>query len=115
MIRASPMNLALLSDLHANLHALNACLADARARGATHYAFLGDLVGYGADPGPVLDTVMDMAQHGAWVIKGNHDDAAVNPQLDSQRADQLGGAWSHAQLSQQHRVFLAELPLVARH
>jgi len=109
------MKLALLSDLHANLQALNACLADARARGATHYAFLGDLVGYGADPEPVLDIVMGMAQQGAWVVKGNHDDAAVNPQPNSQRADHIGGTWSHAHLSGEHRAFLADLPLLARH
>lgn len=109
------MKLALLSDLHANLQALTACLADARARGATHYAFLGDLVGYGADPGPVVDIVMEMAQHGAWVVKGNHDEAAVNPEPGSQRADQVGGAWSHAHLSRRQRDFLADLPLVVRH
>ena len=45
------MRLALMSDLHANLHALQACLAHAREQQATQYAFLGDLVGYGADPG----------------------------------------------------------------
>ncbi|AMO22906.1 metallophosphoesterase family protein [Ramlibacter solisilvae] len=109
------MKLALLSDLHANLQALEACLADARARGATHYAFLGDLVGYGADPAPVLDIVMTLAQQGAWVVKGNHDDAAVNPQPGSQRADQVGGRWSHGRLGRQHRAFLADLPLVVRH
>jgi len=40
------MKLALLSDLHANRQALDACLADALARGATQYAFLGDLVAF---------------------------------------------------------------------
>jgi len=109
------MKLALLSDLHANLQALTACLADARARGATHYAFLGDLVGYGADPGPVVDIVMGMVNQGAWVVMGNHDDAAVNPVPGSQRADQMGGVWSHAHLSRQQRAFLADLPVVVRH
>jgi diadenosine tetraphosphatase ApaH/serine/threonine PP2A family protein phosphatase len=109
------MKLALLSDLHANLQALTACLADARARGAPHYAFLGDLVGYGADPGPVVDIVMEMAQQGAWVVKGNHDQAAVSPLPTSERADHIGGVWSHAHLSRQQRAFLADLPLVVRH
>ncbi|MBE7939476.1 MULTISPECIES: metallophosphoesterase family protein [Ramlibacter] len=109
------MKLALLSDLHANLQALQACLADARARGATHHAFLGDLVGYGADPGPVLDLVMAHAAQGAWVLGGNHDAVAVQPPAGvPQRADQAGAAWTHAQLSPAQRGFLAGLPLVIR-
>lgn len=108
------MKLALLSDLHANRQALEACLADARARGATQYAFLGDLVGYGGEPAAVLDRVMDMAGQGAWVLRGNHDDAAVAPSQDSTRPDQAGAAWTYAQLSAAQRQFLAALPLVVR-
>ena len=65
------MKLALLSDLHANAQALDACLAHAReVAGAERFAFLGDLVGYGADPGAVMDTVMALAVQGAIVLKG---------------------------------------------
>jgi diadenosine tetraphosphatase ApaH/serine/threonine PP2A family protein phosphatase len=108
------MKLALLSDLHANRQALDACLADAGARGANQYAFLGDLVGYGGEPAVVLDRVMAMADHGAWVIRGNHDDAAVAPSQGSSRADQAGAAWTCAQLNTAQRDFLAALPLVVR-
>ncbi len=109
------MRLALLSDLHANRQALDACLADARAREATQYAFLGDLVGYGAEPGAVVDCVMALAERGAWVLRGNHDDAALAPVAGSQRADQAGAAWTQAQLSSGQREFLGALPLVVRH
>lgn len=105
------MKLALLSDLHANRHALQACLADARARSASQYAFLGDLVGYGAEPGEVLDTVMEMAGRGAWVVRGNHDDAALAPPAGSERADHVGAAWTATQLTGPQREFLAGLPL----
>ena len=44
------MRLALISDIHANRQALQACLDHARQQGADQFAFLGDLVGYGADP-----------------------------------------------------------------
>src|SRR5450755_2190787 len=55
---ASPAMLtALLTDIHANLEALSACLDHARRMRVERYAFLGDLVGYGADPGPVVDVV----------------------------------------------------------
>ena len=105
------MKLALLSDIHANLHALEACLPDARDRGATQYACLGDLVGYGAEPSAVLDRVMEFAAQGAWVVRGNHDQVAVQPPADTSRADAAGAAWTHAQLSPAQRAFLAGLPL----
>lgn len=104
------MKLALLSDLHANRHALEACLADAGARGANQYAFLGDLVGYGGEPAAVLDRVMHMAGQGAWVVRGNHDDAAAAPSQGSSRGDQSGAAWTCAQLNVAQREFLAGLP-----
>ena len=47
------MKIALLSDIHANRQALDACLAHARAQGARQFALLGDLVGYGGDPAAV--------------------------------------------------------------
>lgn len=108
------MKLALLSDLHANRQALQACLADARERGATQHAVLGDLVGYGGDPAGVVDQVMALAQQGAWVVRGNHDQAATTAAAESDRADLAGGAWSFAQLTAAQRTFLAQLPLVAR-
>jgi diadenosine tetraphosphatase ApaH/serine/threonine PP2A family protein phosphatase len=108
------MRLALLSDLHANRQALEACLADASARAATQYAFLGDLVGYGGEPAAVVDRVMQMAGEGAWLVRGNHDDAAVAPPRGSSDADHTGAAWTRAQLNTEQRAFLAALPLVVR-
>lgn len=72
------MILALLSDIHGNLEALNACLKHARQAGAERLVFLGDLVGYGADPAAVVDLVRREAA-GAVVLRGNHDDAVANP------------------------------------
>jgi diadenosine tetraphosphatase ApaH/serine/threonine PP2A family protein phosphatase len=105
------MKLALLADIHANVQALEACLADARARGATHHAFLGDMVGYGADPGAVVETVMSFVSQGAWAVRGNHDEAAVSPPADTQRADYAGAPWTHAQLAVRQLEFLRGLPL----
>ena len=42
--------IAVVTDLHANREAVEAVFAHARAQGATEWAFLGDFVGYGADP-----------------------------------------------------------------
>jgi diadenosine tetraphosphatase ApaH/serine/threonine PP2A family protein phosphatase len=108
------MKLALISDIHANLQALQACLTHARQQGVDQWAFLGDLVGYGADPTAVLDEVMDLAAQGAWVLRGNHDEMALHPPGASNAEATLGsqGAqWTHGQLTAGHRAFLTDLPL----
>jgi predicted phosphodiesterase len=75
--------IALLSDIHANLEALEACLSHARDRGAERYAFLGDFVGYGADAAGVVATVERFARDGAIVLKGNHDRPSKRPRAIS--------------------------------
>ena len=55
---------ALFADVHANLEALNACLTHAKSRGAERFAFLGDLVGYGADARAVVEVVCRYAARG---------------------------------------------------
>ncbi len=112
------MKLALLSDIHANLRALQACLDHTRAAGATHYAVLGDLVGYGAEPGEVVDAVMSLARGGAVVLQGNHDAEACKPPVAApdagQAMDVASAQWTHTQLSEAQRGFLQSLPLAAQ-
>ncbi len=108
------MKLALLSDLHANLQALQACLDHAEQQGANQFAILGDLVGYGGDPVPVMDRVMQLAQAGAVVLQGNHDAMALNPPPSSSALGAATAAWTHAQLNPEHQQFLAALPLTTR-
>jgi diadenosine tetraphosphatase ApaH/serine/threonine PP2A family protein phosphatase len=106
------MRVALLADIHANLTALEACLADARSRGAERFAFLGDLVGYGPDPAAVVDRIASL--RGAVVVKGNHDEAVeVEPRArDMNDLAYSVIAWTREALSAEQRRFLAELPLV---
>ena len=52
------MKRALISDIHSNIEALEAVLADIRAQGVTEIYCLGDLVGYGPNPREVIDEVM---------------------------------------------------------
>lgn len=108
------MSLALLSDIHANLEALQACLAHARERGARRFAFLGDLVGYGADPAAVLDIVAEHAWRGAVVVKGNHDEAISGSTQYLNEAAAAAIAWSRTVLSPAHRAFLEGLALCVR-
>ena len=67
------MKTALLSDVHANLEALQAVLQVVRQRGADRILCLGDVVGYGGSPNECLDHVRKVA---AMVLLGNHDSAA---------------------------------------
>ncbi len=108
------MKLALLADVHANLEALTACLAHAREQGAERHAFLGDLVGYGADPGPVVDLVAEHAARGAVVVRGNHDHAVGAPSETMNLAAERAVEWTRDRLTGGQRAFLAGLPLVAR-
>ena len=108
------MKLALLSDIHANLHAFEACLAHAEAAGAQGYALLGDLVGYGAFPAQVVQRAMRLAEAGALMVKGNHDHYANVAIADATKMAHTGVAWTQEQLSAEERAFLAALPLTAR-
>jgi diadenosine tetraphosphatase ApaH/serine/threonine PP2A family protein phosphatase len=62
--------LALISDLHSNLEAVEAVLHRIDSLGVREIACLGDVVGYGADPLPVTRIVMQRCK---WTIQGNHD------------------------------------------
>jgi len=105
------MKLAILSDIHANLEALSACLAHARQHGATDHAFLGDLIGYGADPHACLDIVRQHAEAGAIVVRGNHDDAALGGLwAEMGFVAREAVVWTRNQLSEDERAFIAGLP-----
>ncbi len=111
------MKLALVADVHANLEGLCACLDHAESQGAERHAFLGDLVGYGADPGPVVDLVRRyVEERGALAVKGNHDQAAVvAEEADAmRRSAELAIEWTRAHLGPAQLEFLARLPLVVR-
>lgn len=108
------MRLALMSDIHGNIQALDACLEHAQAQRAQRYAFLGDLVGYGADPGAVVERIARLAEEGAIVLKGNHDEMAVHPPAEVKNVGSSTAAWTHAQLNDTQRAWLDALPLTAQ-
>lgn len=81
--RAS-VRILILSDIHSNIEALQACLADARARGGfTRCWNIGDTVGYGPDPVAVLDALREMDVP-VLSVKGNHDRTSVRDLLWAQ-------------------------------
>lgn len=108
------MRLALLADIHANLEALEACLEHAGRKAVDAYAFIGDIVGYCADPGPVVDRVIGLME-GGLAVRGNHDAAVVKVDAETMNAAAESAAqWTAGQLSDRHRMFLASLPLTVR-
>jgi diadenosine tetraphosphatase ApaH/serine/threonine PP2A family protein phosphatase len=106
------MKLALITDLHANREAVDAVLAHARERGAQDCAFLGDFVGYGADPGWVVDLVREHAARGAVCVLGNHDEAVVRgARVGMIPEARLVAEWTRSQLNPEQLAFLAALPV----
>jgi len=103
--------IAIFTDIHGNREALEACLAHAARFPIERHVFLGDLVGYGADPGFVVDTVRDFAARGAMVLLGNHDSAAMG--IPESMNDMAVAAikWTRRQLTNSQREFLESLPL----
>jgi diadenosine tetraphosphatase ApaH/serine/threonine PP2A family protein phosphatase len=103
--------LALFADIHANRQAFAACLDAARARGAQRMIFLGDYVGYGADPEWTVETVMGLVDGGAIAVRGNHD-SAIGTSSETMNAEaQAAIEWTRGRLGAAQRQFLAALPL----
>src|SRR5881296_2620980 len=107
------MRFAILSDIHANLEALEAVLADARERRCTHFLCLGDVVGYNANPRECIERVRELD---CPVVKGNHDGEATLS-TSSERFNELAEhaiQWTRDNLTDQDKEWLRSLPLQKR-
>ena len=99
-----------LADIHGNLEALKAVLSHAAGKFEEIWS-LGDVAGYGPDPGPCLDILRKMK---TVMVAGNHDLAACG-KLDTEdfnREARAAVELHRAVLSAEHQRFLAELPLI---
>ena len=106
------MRALIVADIHSNLEALKAVLDDVGRRdGFDQVWCLGDVVGYGPDPGPCIDLLQ---QHDLLCISGNHDQAAIG-KISTEEFNAYAAAaahWTKIQLSADHASFLACLPEV---
>lgn len=104
------MRYLVLSDIHANLEALDDVMDAASAIAYDRILVLGDLVGYGADPNAVVDRVRAMAPHA--VIRGNHDKvgAGLEPSDAFNTVARAAIRWTYEALSDDNRDWLADLP-----
>src|SRR5712692_4428176 len=104
------MRYLVLTDIHANLEALESCLSDARDRNCDQTLVLGDLVGYGADPNAVIDRVIALKP--LAIVRGNHDKVACGlEQAEGFNAVAKSAArWTLEVLTPRNRDWVAALP-----
>ena len=102
------MKYAIIADIHANLEALTAVLADARAQNPTHFVCLGDVVGYNANPKECLKIIREM---NIPCVKGNHDEyCSIDEQLEGFNPNAAEAVhWTRRQLSVEDREWLRDL------
>jgi predicted phosphodiesterase len=110
------MRYMIFGDVHANLDALDAALADGQARGVQAYLFVGDLVGYGPQPIECIERLMAFQRDGklAWVA-GNHE-LAVRGEIEMTGYNEEAAAtlrWTRELLAKNKWAieFIAEGPL----
>ena len=104
------MRFAIFSDLHSNLEATEAVLADARDRDCTDFVCLGDVVGYNANPRECVEIVQKLK---CPVVKGNHDQQASLAE-SSRGFNALAETainWTREQLTNKDKEWLQGLPL----
>ncbi len=108
-----PARYGILGDIHGNLEALNAVMESMQSEGVTHFACVGDIVGYGANPIECVKTVRNL---NCKVVLGNHDAGAVG-RTDIRffnSAARQAVEWSSQVLDDASASFLSALPYVAR-
>jgi diadenosine tetraphosphatase ApaH/serine/threonine PP2A family protein phosphatase len=104
------MRLLILSDIHANVDAMDAVITAAPRATWDRMVVLGDLVGYGAEPNAVIERVLAMDP--LSVIRGNHDKAAcgLTDGSDFNHIARTAALWTLDALTPEHRAYLERLP-----
>jgi diadenosine tetraphosphatase ApaH/serine/threonine PP2A family protein phosphatase len=105
------MRTAIISDIHGNLEALDAVLASIGSERVDRIICLGDIVGYGADPGPCIERVRASS---TITVLGNHDAAAVDLSMAERFSSHAASAivWTRSHMTGEHLQYLRGLPLV---
>jgi predicted phosphodiesterase len=103
------MRIAIISDIHSNLEALQKSLEIIKEKNVGEIVCLGDIVGYGANPNECVTLVRGTTPH---ILMGNHDEAAVK--LESLEYfnpyARAAAEWTHRALTDEHASFLTSLP-----
>lgn len=106
------MPLAVFSDIHGNLPALEAVLADIEGLGIEDVVCLGDVVGYGPQPDEVVSLLRRRA---IPTLRGNLEEAVLGrAPADAKPATVAAAAWAKSRISDSNREWLGRLPLERR-
>jgi len=107
----SPDRIAIFSDIHSNLEALEAVLEDIADEKITRRVCLGDIVGYGPNP---VECLLRVRSLGCVILLGNHDqESSRDGALDHFRdVAQAGVEYSRKQLSAEQKVFIRGRPML---
>ncbi len=103
------MRIAIISDIHSNLEALQKAVEIIEQKAVDKVICLGDIVGYGADPKQCLELTQKISHH---IIMGNHDQASADISYTRNFTEYAKKAvfWTHKVLSQPEKEFLQSLP-----
>lgn len=103
------MRYLIFSDIHSNLEAFEALLECPPVKEADKYLFLGDLVGYGANPNKTIDGFKKLKN--IYSIRGNHDKVIANLESSSlfNPVAAFSAEWSKLQIVDDNQVFLKQL------
>lgn len=104
------MRVAILSDVHSNLHALTKALSIIDSRNIDSIACLGDIVGYGGNPNECVEIVRKRCN---VTLLGNHDAASLDLSVSRHFTTyaRMSAEWTIEHLSQENKVFLGSLSL----
>lgn len=104
------MRFAIFSDVHANLEALEAVLADAEEHKCTHFVCLGDVVGYNANPHECVERIRALD---CPIVKGNHDEQASleESSRDFNEMAEAAIQWTRDNLTDADKQWLLDLRL----
>lgn len=107
------MKYAIISDIHANLEALQKALSIIDEKKVDEIICLGDIVGYGANPNECVEIARTRS---SVIVLGNHDSASLETSVahDFNAIARRAIEWTAEQLTEESRAFLLSLPLVER-
>jgi putative phosphoesterase len=103
------MRIAILSDIHGNVEALEKVLSVIRDRKVDSIVCLGDIVGYGASPNACIETIRSVTP---YILLGNHDEGAI--QLEKTEYfnpyARIAAEWTHDELTVENQEFIKTFP-----
>jgi predicted phosphodiesterase len=104
------MKIAIISDIHSNLEALNKTFEIIDKRNIDQVVCLGDIIGYGANPNECLSLIRNRTKH---ILLGNHEDAIINQDHIIHFTPNAKAAtlWTSNKLTEENRGFINSLPL----